>query len=250
MAYADQQMSGNRVVAIIVVALLHVAIGYTLVTGLAYEAAKSVVERVTTIDVEEPEPEEEEPEPPPPEEIPDTAPPPMVVPPPRFNNTDNTARDTTQDPLPRRTEATRQATTKTCNGQQIPIGAVCGPPPPEDVGCWDGSRAPTQAQCPPQGVEPKSATPRNDRNRWVTTNDYPSSSLRREEEGVTSVRLTVGANGRVSNCSVTSSSGHSRLDDTTCRYMQRRARFNAATDRQGNATTGSYDMSVRWEIPE
>ena len=40
MAYADQQMSGNKIIAIIIVALIHVAIGYALITGLAYSAAK------------------------------------------------------------------------------------------------------------------------------------------------------------------------------------------------------------------
>ena len=66
MAYADQQMSGNRVVAIIIVALIHIALGYALITGLAYNAVQQVVERVTTIDIEEPPPPEEEPPPPPP----------------------------------------------------------------------------------------------------------------------------------------------------------------------------------------
>lgn len=37
MAYADQEMSGNRIAAFVVVALLHLALGYALVTGLAYE---------------------------------------------------------------------------------------------------------------------------------------------------------------------------------------------------------------------
>ena len=61
MAYADQQMSGNRIVAIIIVALIHIALGYALITGLAYNAVQQVVERVTTIDIEEPPPPEEEP---------------------------------------------------------------------------------------------------------------------------------------------------------------------------------------------
>ena len=64
MAYADQQMSGNRIVAIIIVALIHIALGYALITGLAYNAVQQVVERVTTIDIEEPPPPEEEPPPP------------------------------------------------------------------------------------------------------------------------------------------------------------------------------------------
>ena len=81
MAYADQEMSGNRIVAIIIVALIHIALGYALITGLAYNAVQQVVERVTTIDIEEPPPPEPEDEPPPPPE-PDTAPPPPVAPPP------------------------------------------------------------------------------------------------------------------------------------------------------------------------
>jgi len=81
MAYADQQMSGSRIVAIIIVALIHVALGYALVTGLAYSAFKKAVERVTTVDIEEPPP-EEEPPPPPPDEV---VPPPPVAPPPPIN---------------------------------------------------------------------------------------------------------------------------------------------------------------------
>ena len=53
MAYADQQMSGNKIIAIIIVALIHVALGYALITGLAYNAVKKAIERVTTVDIEE-----------------------------------------------------------------------------------------------------------------------------------------------------------------------------------------------------
>jgi protein TonB len=56
MAYADQQMSGNKIIAIIIVALIHVGIGYALITGLAYSAVKKAIERVTTVDIEEPPP--------------------------------------------------------------------------------------------------------------------------------------------------------------------------------------------------
>jgi protein TonB len=73
MAYADQQMSGNRIFAIIIVALIHVAVGYALITGLAYSAVKKAIERVTTVDINEPPPPPPD-TPPPPE--PDTPPPP------------------------------------------------------------------------------------------------------------------------------------------------------------------------------
>src|SRR5690606_41368298 len=79
MAYADQQMSGNKIIAIIIVALIHVGIGYALITGLAYSAVKKAIERVTTVDIEEPPPPPDEPPPPPPEQV---QPPPIVAPPP------------------------------------------------------------------------------------------------------------------------------------------------------------------------
>ena len=78
MAYADQQMSGNKITALIVVALIHIVLVYALVTGLAYEGYKQIVKRVTTIDIKKDEPKKEEP-PPPPKKI---APPPIVAPPP------------------------------------------------------------------------------------------------------------------------------------------------------------------------
>ena len=54
MAYADQTMSGNKIVAIIIVGLVHLLVGYALVTGLAYSATKKIIERVTTVDIDEP----------------------------------------------------------------------------------------------------------------------------------------------------------------------------------------------------
>ena len=100
MAYSDQQMSGNKIVAIIIVGLIHVAIGYVLITGLAYSAVKKVVERVTTVDIEEPPPPEPEEEPPPPEPQPDTAPPPPVAPPPPISVATNPPQVRTQQTIP------------------------------------------------------------------------------------------------------------------------------------------------------
>ena len=64
MAYADQSMSGTRVTALIIVALIHIVVGYALVTGLAYEAAKKVIQKVTTVDIKEEVKKEEVPPPP------------------------------------------------------------------------------------------------------------------------------------------------------------------------------------------
>ena len=43
MAYADQQTSGNRITAIVIVALIHVFVGYLFISGLAVSAVKNVV---------------------------------------------------------------------------------------------------------------------------------------------------------------------------------------------------------------
>ncbi len=82
MAYADQKMSSNRLIALIVVAVLHVALGYGLVTGLAYEGVKKAIKRVTTVDIEE-EVKKEEPPPPPPKKVENIPPP--VAPPVKIN---------------------------------------------------------------------------------------------------------------------------------------------------------------------
>lgn len=215
MAYADQEMSGNRIVAFIVVALLHLALGYALVTGLAYEGAKNLVKKLTTVEIKKEEKKEEK-KPPPPKK--DVAPPPIVAPPPKMNI--NAA------PPP------------------IEVVSVAPPPPPIIVA------PPAPAAPPAPRIQPKAATPRGNPGNWATTNDYPSRALREEREGVTGFRVTVSAEGRVTGCDITSSSGSPDLDEATCSNVTRRARFNPATDGEGQPTTGSYAGRVRWVIPE
>ncbi|WP_114521073.1 energy transducer TonB [Altererythrobacter sp. ZODW24] len=227
MAYTDQEMSGNRIVAIVIVVLIHLALGYALVSGLAYSAVKKAVERVTTVDVEEPEEVPEEEEPPPPEEVPDTAPPPPVAPPPPINVS------TTPPPI---------NTTTTIPPPSPPARVIPPPAPPAPP-------APPPAPPPPR-FAPKDPTPRNNQGSWVTTNDYPRRALREGAEGVTRVRLSVGANGRVASCSVSGSSGNSELDAATCKNIQRRARFRPATNGEGNEVAGNFTMSVRWQMPD
>ena len=212
MAYADQSMSGNRVTALIIVALIHIVLGYALVTGLAYEAAKKVIKRVTTVDIEE-EVKKEEPPPPPPKKA--DVPPPPVAPPVKID------------------VATAPPT----------ITTVTTPPPaPPPI-----VLAPPPAVAPPPPPPPaKPATPRNDPGSWATPNDYPSRALREEREGTTSFRVTIADDGSVASCTVTGSSGHADLDEATCKFVQRRARFRKPTDGYG----ASYSNRVRWVIPK
>lgn len=227
MAYADQQMSGNRIIALIIVGLIHVALGYALITGLAYEAVSKAIERVTTVDIEEPPPPEPEDEPPPPEPQPESAPPPPVAPPPPIRIAPAPPTIRTQPTIPPPAPP----------ALRIPPAAPVGPPPPPP--------AP-----PPPRIEPKAAAPRGNPGSWATANDYPARALREEREGTTGFRVTVSPQGRVSNCTITRSSGHADLDDATCKNITRRARFTPATDGNGQPTTDTYSNAIRWVIPE
>ena len=217
MAYADQQMSGNRIVAIVIVALIHVALGYALVSGLAYSAAKKLVERVTTVDIEEPPPPEEEPPPPPPDDI---VPPPPVAPPPPIN----------------------------IAVSPPPIQTVTTPPPPAPVFTRAAPPPPAPAPPPPPS-KARGATP-DGQGRWAARiqENYPARAIRDEVEGSVGVRVTISPQGRVTACSVTSSSGSSVLDEAACDGMTRYARYNPALDDAGNPTTGSASTRIVYQL--
>jgi protein TonB len=95
-------------------------------------------------------------------------------------------------------------------------------------------------------VEPKSAV--GSLQGLIRSDDYPPSALDREEQGTLSVSLSVGANGRVSGCSVASSSGSKTLDQATCRILTSRAKFTPARDSSGNPTTGTVSQRITWRI--
>ena len=215
MAYADQTMSGNKVAALIIVALIHVAVGYALVTGLAYSATKKLIERVTTVDVKEPEPTETPPPPPP-----DKTPPPPVV-----------------APLPPINVAVAPP----------PIAAVPVAPPPPPLIVHTAAPPPPP---PPPKVAATRASPRGNPGSWATNDDYPSRALREERQVTTRFTVTIGTDGRVTGCSITSSSGSPDLDQTTCSMVTRRARFKPAIDSEGNPVTDTYSNAVRWVIPK
>ncbi|MDY7097909.1 MAG: energy transducer TonB [Pseudomonadota bacterium] len=222
MAYADQEMSGSKVTSIMIVALIHVLIGYLLISGLAISAVKEVVERVTTVDIEEPPPPEEPDEPPPPpEEV--TAPPPPVAPPPPISIAPAPPPIQTQPTIPPPAPP----------ALVIPPPAPVAPPPPPPA-------PPSQAR----GATPKGI------GRWSRRiqENYPSRALREEIEGNVGVSVTVGANGRVSGCRVVRSSGSSILDEAACKGMQRYARFNEALDAAGNPTTDTYSTTITYRL--
>lgn len=215
MSYATKkEISGNRTAAIVVVAILHAILGYAIVTGLAYNVIKKAAEDLKTFDVEEEPPPPEE-TPPPPENQPDV-PPPVVAPPPIVRI------DSIAPP---------------------PVVATPVAPPPMIT-----PTAPPAPPAPPavRTVPPKSAV--GNLQGLFSPDDYPSAAADNEEQGTVSVRLAIGPNGRVTDCSVSSSSGSRTLDSTTCRILRSRARFTPATDNMGNPTAGSFTQRITWRL--
>ena len=222
MAYGDNVDPKSRVISIVAVGLITTLLFVGLASGLAVQVVKDAIEKMEVINVDEPPPPEVPPPPPPPDnKLP--PPPPVVVPPsPMPSLSPNTINRPVDRPPP----------------PQPPTPIITPPAPP----------APPAVIAP--RVTPQPARPRGNEQSWVTTDDYPSSAQREGAEGSTGTRLTIGADGRVTSCEVTSSSGNSALDQAACRNLQRRARFTPATDGEGQPTTGSYNKRVRWQLPE
>jgi len=176
---------------------------------------------------EEPPPPPEEP-PPPPDQ--NTPPPPQIVAPPSIIQAPIQSPIINTTPVVQPTIITPRAeapTTKSCpGGMTVAIAQACPP------------------------VVSKAAKAKANLNSLFSTDDYPQSAIRNEEQGTTAVRLSVGTDGRVTDCSITASSGSTALDNATCNIIRRRARYTPAQDQAGNPVGGSDTARIRWELPE
>lgn len=219
MAYADEEVGSRRLIAISIVAALHAAAGFGI-TVMGFDGAKQIIEDLQTFDVAEEKPEEPEKPPPPPEKL-DIPPPPKVTAPPPVNVTPVISTNT-------------QTAVITPSAPPAPPPPPPAPPPPP----------------PPPAAKASRAEPKGSPGSWATNDDYPSSAIRAEESGTTSFRLEVGADGKVTGCSVTGSSGSSTLDEATCRLVSRRARFRPAIGGDGQPTNDTFSSRIRWVLPK
>ena len=221
MSYLDRtQDPQRRTTAIVAVVAIHALLGYVLVTGFGAKIVETVLQRKPIIDFPLPDP-----PPPPPERVEDTPPEraPVTAPKPPIE----IPRPPVIEPLPY--DPSRD------------LPPIVDRLPPRDP--------PAPRASPTATMAPKAAVPKNDPAGWVLTDDYPSRAIREEMEGATHFRVVIGSSGRVSACEVTRSSGHPVLDEATCKFVTRRARFEPATDRNGTKVVGSYSSSVLWRLP-
>lgn len=103
---------------------------------------------------------------------------------------------------------------------------------------------------PPPRADGKLPTPKGAPQSWVLNSDYPDADLRARHEGRMSFTLQIDAKGRVTDCVITSSSGHESLDKTTCSLLMKRARFDPAENAAGQKIAGSWASRFTWEATE
>ncbi len=231
MSYVDQK-SGPSPAGLASALIVQGAIGAAVIMGLS--VAAGVVETpvdIDTWDIKKPVPPEPEPIPEPaPQSRSDPQPrdavePPITVPDPQFDFDMPSPDIPTTDPIFDR-----------------PVFEI--PRPKAGDGSAGGSSLPTVT------YDPVGAKPRNDPSRWLTDRDYKSSWSRRELTGTAGFTLDIAASGKVTSCRVTRSTGHSELDDATCKLIERRARFEPARGSNGEPVAGTFRSSVRWVLPD
>ncbi|MEO0699033.1 MAG: energy transducer TonB [Pseudomonadota bacterium] len=191
-----------------------------------------------------------------------------VLPVPEENPTGFTVKPTPIEPPPEKVEPERPVDTSApqpkapeFTAPTPPITLTPGPaitlepykpvdlgliPIPSGIG--EETAVPGPAPSPLADATP--ASPKGDSGRWITTDDYRTSWINRGFTGTASFTLEIDDRGRVSDCTITGSTGYAVLDGATCRLLERRARFSPARDGAGDRVSGSYSSAVTWQIPE
>ena len=102
-------------------------------------------------------------------------------------------------------------------------------------------------------VQTNQATPprraRANLNQYFSTDDYPPTAAARGAQGTTGFRLSIGADGAVTGCTITQSAGDAALDAATCAILLGRARYQPARDAAGRAVPGKDNGRVTWRLP-
>lgn len=79
--------------------------------------------------------------------------------------------------------------------------------------------------------------------------DYPASAIRNGETGSVAAEWDVAEDGVVEGCRVVRSSGSAALDNTTCRLITARLRYDPARDSTGAVIRSVDRMSIGWTMP-
>jgi protein TonB len=86
------------------------------------------------------------------------------------------------------------------------------------------------------------------RKHECVSNHYPEASIRLQEEGTTTLNVTIDANGDVQNPSIKTSSGHDRLDQAAIQCVGG-WRYKPATQ-NGQPVSMNGTLTIVWKLPK
>lgn len=223
MAYSDSRHDPNRAATISTVALIHLGLGYAIVTGFAGGVIGEAGDTIRSVFI----PEEKI-------EIIPLDPPPVPSAEPRE------AQEPTITPVPTPWDLpdNRFEVVDVPMRDLLPSGTATTPVP-----------LPEPSATRP-AFTPKAAAPRGNSGTWVREADYPSRMVRMEIEGTTAFRLSIAANGKPVSCEITSSSGAEELDRAACNALMKRSAFTPATGEDGQPVAGTFSNRIVWKLPE
>jgi protein TonB len=218
----SQRNPGKHPVGLIVVAVLHVVLGWALVNGLGKRIVDVIKLPLDTKIIEEVKP----PPPPPPENLPpppkNLPPPPAFVPPPEVQI------------APQPTQAPVITTTNVA-------------PPPQEVRI---SAAPP-AQAPVAAARAARAGVANINACAPKSEDYPAAASRAEATGTTRIHFTVDASGKLIKSEIAKSAGPTREHRMLDRVAQEKlsnCTFTPGIDENGHAVATSFDFEYVWRL--
>ena len=232
------------------VTILHVLIGWAFLTGLGFEFGKAVDESLKLFDVTE------------------DVPPPLATPA-RPDEAKQKKKPKPKDP---------EGAASPPNKKNTPTAVVAPKPKIPVPSPLPASPVPGQGTAPAAGaalvVGP--GTGRGDqgtglgsgtqgsgtggggggglasRARWLSgsirDSDYPRAAIEARKSGTVGLRFVVAPSGRVSQCTVTRSSGSAALDETTCRLIRARFRYRPARDYTGRPVAETIRGEHEWEL--
>jgi len=218
--FAQQQRSPTKhMIGFGVVIALHIVVGWALVNGLARKVVEVIKAPIETKIIEEVKPPPPPPEnlPPPPKNLP---PPPSFVPPPEVV--------VTPPPVPQQT---------------ITTTTIVPPPAPPVV------IAPTTPEAPPAPRPAVRAAVIDMKS--CDEPSYPAAAAKADATGITKIRFTVDAEGRVAKADIERSSGSSRehrLLDRLAVDALSRCRFKPGTDENGRAVGATTFVEYVWKL--
>jgi protein TonB len=217
--YADQQRKpGKHMVGFGIVVVMHILLGWALVSGLARKVVDVIKNPIETKIIEE-----TKPPPPPPENLPPppklAAPPPSFVPPP-------------------------EVVVNQPQQQQPTITTTTVAPPPAPF-------APAPAPAPPAPAAPVVAARPAIGNVSNCKPEYPPAALKAEATGTTTVRFAVNADGKLAGAEIIKPSGPTRehrLMDRAALSTLSGCTFTAGRDTTGKPVGASFDVEYVWKL--